>query len=72
MRVGEGVIVKVGEGAGLGVLAKVAVGKAVGVSVGGISWEITGNSVIEDESHAGVSNSRDSRMRIKPLLILKL
>jgi hypothetical protein len=72
MGVGEGVTVKVGDGAGLGVLVKVAVGKAAGVAVGGISWEITGKSLIEDESHAGVSNGKESRMRIKPLLILKL
>lgn len=72
MGVGEGVTVKVGDGAGLGVLVKVAVGKAVGVAVGGISWEITGKSLIEDESHAGVSNSRDSRRRTTRLLVLKL
>jgi hypothetical protein len=70
--VGEGVAVKLGEGVGLDVVVKVAVGSGEGVGVGGNDLENTGRLVLEEESQAGVSNSKDSRRNGKPLLIFKL
>lgn len=70
--VGEGVAVRLGEGVGLDVAVKVAVGSGEGVGVGGNDLENTGRLVLEEESQAGVSNSKDSRRNSKPLLIFKL
>ena len=69
---GEGVAVNVTNGVELGVMVKVAVGKGVAVAVGGRNWEITGNSLSEEESQAGASNNRESSNSSKPLLLFKL
>jgi len=69
--VGEGVAVNVTDGVGLGVMVKVAVGKGVAVAVGGRNWEITGNSLMEEESQAGASNNKESSNSSEPLLFLK-
>jgi hypothetical protein len=70
--VGKGVAVKVEYDVGLGVLVKVAVGRGVGVAVAGTNWEITGHWLMEEELHAGVSRSTDSRKSASALPILKL
>jgi len=51
---------------------RVAVGEGVAVAVCGRNWEITGNSLSEEESQAGASNNRESSNSSKPLLLFKL